>query len=203
MIVSIGANGLAKQIYPLIEDSKNLIFIDTTINKESEFNGHPIYNNLDFIKGELDKREIVEFFIGIGNPIHRKKFHNQLLEMGAYPINIQSKSAKVYSNSKLGVGNLILDFCLIEWDVVIGNGNLINAGAYIHHDSIIGDFNEIMPGAKILGKVQIGNMCRIGSNSVILPDIKICDDVIIGAGAIVTRDISESGTYIGIPAKKR
>ena len=80
--------------------------------------------------------------------------------------------------------------------------HLINCYSGIFHDTKIGDYNEIMPGAKLLGNVTIGNSCRIGTNSTILPNINICDNVVIGAGAVVTRDITEAGTYIGIPAKK-
>jgi acetyltransferase-like isoleucine patch superfamily enzyme len=46
----------------------------------------------------------------------------------------------------------------------------------------------------------IGNRVSIGSNVTILP-VKICDDVVIGAGAIVTKDITESGSYVGNPAR--
>jgi serine acetyltransferase len=32
--------------------------------------------------------------------------------------------------------------------------------------------------------------------------MSICDDVIIGAGAVVLSNITEKGTYVGIPAKR-
>lgn len=203
MIVSIGANGLAKQIYSLIEEHSELIFIDTTISKKTQFNGHPVYPDMVVIEDEIKRGNPVAFFVSIGNPIHRINFYNQLKKIGAYPADIIAESACISSNVKIGEGNIILGFSLIEWDVKLGDGNLINVGAYLHHDSSIGNFNEIMPGAKILGGVKIGNLCRIGTNASILPNISICDNVVVGAGAVVTRDIIDPGTYVGIPAKKR
>lgn len=50
-------------------------------------------------------------------------------------------------------------------------------------------------------ETHVGNRVSIGSNSTILP-VRIADDVVIGAGSVVTRDISESGTYVGNPARK-
>lgn len=47
----------------------------------------------------------------------------------------------------------------------------------------------------------VGNHVSIGTNATILP-VRICDHVVIGAGAVVTRDITESGTYVGNPARR-
>ena len=33
--------------------------------------------------------------------------------------------------------------------------------------------------------------------------IKIANDVVVGAGAVVLKNITESGVYIGVPAKKK
>ena len=41
-----------------------------------------------------------------------------------------------------------------------------------------------------------------GAGSTVIDHISICDNVMIGAGAVVVKDIMESGTYVGIPARK-
>lgn len=33
-------------------------------------------------------------------------------------------------------------------------------------------------------------------------NVRICEDVTVGAGAVVVGDITESGTYVGVPARK-
>lgn len=40
-----------------------------------------------------------------------------------------------------------------------------------------------------------------GANSVILGGVTIADDIIIGAGSVVTSDLTETGTYVGAPAR--
>ena len=70
------------------------------------------------------------------------------------------------------------------------------------HNVQIGDYTTIAPNAVILGFVNIERKCYIGANSSILPHITICEDVIIGAGTVVTKDITEPGTYVGIPARR-
>jgi acetyltransferase-like isoleucine patch superfamily enzyme len=49
---------------------------------------------------------------------------------------------------------------------------------------------------------EVGNRVSIGSNATILP-VRICDDVVIGAGAVVTKNITQSGVYVGNPARKQ
>jgi acetyltransferase-like isoleucine patch superfamily enzyme len=46
----------------------------------------------------------------------------------------------------------------------------------------------------------IGNNVSIGTNATIMP-VTICDRVVVGAGAVVTKDITESGVYVGNPAR--
>lgn len=52
------------------------------------------------------------------------------------------------------------------------------------------------------GEVVIGDNVYVGTNAIILPNVHITDHVIIGAGAVVTKDITESGVYVGVPAKQ-
>lgn len=49
---------------------------------------------------------------------------------------------------------------------------------------------------------KIGNGVSIGTNATILP-VSICDRVVVAAGAVVTKDITESGVYLGNPARLR
>lgn len=200
MQLVIGAGGLSKQALSALHLSNEtttseLVFFDNVDNKKV-FYSHRVINSLD----EIEKR--FTFSICLGNPKHREHFYNELIKLGGKPINVFDGHSLI-NDSEIGTGNLILGYTLLEPGSVIGNNNLINCYAAIFHDVVIGDHNEIMPGAKLLGCSKIGNRCRIGSNSTILPNIEICDDVVIGAGAVVTKSITEPGTYIGVPAKKK
>ena len=45
-------------------------------------------------------------------------------------------------------------------------------------------------------------MTHIGVGACVKNNINIAPNCTIGAGAVVVKDISESGTYIGVPARK-
>ena len=99
-------------------------------------------------------------------------------------------------------GVIICPGAIVTVNVTLGRHVHLNLNATVGHDSTIGDYTTVSPGAAVSGNVTIGKRCYIGTGAVIIEKINICDDVIIGAGAVVVKHITESGTYVGVPAKK-
>ena len=109
----------------------------------------------------------------------------------------------VFSDSvEFGVGGFIGAYSVLTTNIIIGEHCLLNRGVHIGHDCVIGDFFSAMPGAVVSGNVNIGNRVYLGNNSSIREKITICDDVIIGMNSAVVKNITEPGTYAGVPAKK-
>lgn len=108
-------------------------------------------------------------------------------------------------------GTIISDFVEIGSCVTIDRGTLSN--------TIIGKHSKIDNLVHIAHNVQIGENCTIIANSIIggstvigdhvwiAPSVtirdglNICSNVTIGLGSVVTKDITEAGTYFGIPAR--
>ena len=108
-------------------------------------------------------------------------------------VEIQSE-VTIGDRSKVQSHSFICSFVNIGIDCFIGHGVMF----------INDKFNEGGPARGDQSKYEqtiVGNNVSIGSNATILP-VKICDDVVIGAGSVVTKNISESGVYVGNPAKK-
>lgn len=83
--------------------------------------------------------------------------------------------------------------------IVIGNCT-IGENFTIHQNTTIGVRHRFDDSKGLIPK--IGSNVHLCSNAVILGDITITDNVTIGAGAIVLKDITEAGTYVGIPARR-
>ena len=105
-------------------------------------------------------------------------------------------------------------FVEIQNDVTIGERTRIQSHSFICSNVIIGADCFIGHGVMFINDkfidrklskdflpTKIGNKVYVGSNSSIMP-VTICDDVVIGAGSVVTKNITESGTYVGNPARK-
>jgi acetyltransferase-like isoleucine patch superfamily enzyme len=84
----------------------------------------------------------------------------------------------------------------------VGKGCIINTGATIDHDNLIEDYVHISPGVHLAGTVKVGKGSWLGIGSVVSNNVSITSRCKVGAGATVLRDLTETGTYIGIPARR-
>ena len=116
----------------------------------------------------------------------------------------------------IGDGSFVGPFVEIQKGVTIGKRCRIQSHSFICELVTIGDDCFISHGAMFIndpfvtggpaGKpdfwraTRLGNRVSVGTNATILP-VTICDQVVIGAGAVVTKDITESGIYVGNPAR--
>ena len=160
------------------------------INLE-EFNKLPELDELDYcIFGFLNPKKI-EFIDSIKPNL--RKFGN-LIHKTAYLSFSQSNG--------LSDGNYFGPHVTIAPHVKIEGMNFFNRNCSVGHDTEIGNFNHIGPGATVCGRCKIGYRNFIGAGSVIKDGIQIWNDITVGAGAVVTNDLTEAGTYVGVPAKK-
>jgi acetyltransferase-like isoleucine patch superfamily enzyme len=117
----------------------------------------------------------------------------------------------------LGDETFVGPFVEIQTGVQIGKRCRIQSHAFICELVTIGDDCFISHGAMFINDLfvaggpaggdrnlwrstKLGNQVSIGTNATILP-VAICDKVVIGAGSVVTKDITESGIYVGNPAR--
>jgi len=82
--------------------------------------------------------------------------------------------------------------------VTIGDECFISHGAMFINDPFVSGGPDANP--ESWRATRLGNRVSVGTNATILP-VTICDHVVIGAGAVVTKDITESGIYVGNPAR--
>ena len=105
-------------------------------------------------------------------------------------------------NIEMGEGSFIGASSILTTNIKLGKHALLNRGNHIGHDCIIGDYFSMMPNAVVGGNVTIGDNAYLGSCSNIKEKINITSNVLIGMNAAVVKDITESGTYVGVPTKK-
>ena len=204
-LIIIGAGGMGRTLYDIARESIGfgedfLIkgFIDDNIEALDEFENYPpILGRIsEYIPAEKD---VFTFSIGGDS---RRKCIESLIERGAEFINIIHKTARIGTNVKLGVGNIIAAFTTLGADCKVGDYNLIQSYTVIGHDAQIGDFNRIDTHVTCVGGIKIKNETTIHTSAVINHKVVVEDKAKVGACSFVIRKVKEGQTVFGVPAKK-
>jgi len=102
----------------------------------------------------------------------------------------------------VGQGTFIGANSIITTNVKLGDHCILNRGNHIGHDTVIKNYFSAMPGAIVSGNVIIHDLVYMGTNSSVKEKLSIHSLVTIGSNAAVVKNIEETGTYVGVPAKK-
>lgn len=205
-IVIIGAGGFGREVAWLIEDINrklnewNLLgFIDeNTKNHGKILNGFVVLGGLEWFSDNED----VYYVCAVGNPKTKKDIIERCSNLKIKAATLIHPSVIMSTKNDIGEGCIVCASNIITVNVYIGNHVIINLDCTIGHDAVIDDYCTILPSTNVSGNVTIGNGCEIGTGSAIIQGIIIASDSILGAGAVVINNINETGTYVGVPARK-
>lgn len=198
-LVIVGASGHGKVIADIAEKVgyTDIVFLDDNPAVKSCGN----YKVVGRCK-EASSYKNADFIVAIGNTKIRRKIQAEVTDMGLHIVSLVHPSAVIASNVKMGDGTVVMAGAVINPCTEIGRGCIINTCASVDHDCQIGDYVHVSIGAHVAGTVTIKENTWVGAGATISNNIEIGADCMIGAGAVVIADISEPGTYVGVPAKK-
>lgn len=138
--------------------------------------------------------------VAIGNPGSRRKIQESINESRL--ATLIHPRAVVGDDVEIGSGSVVMAGAVINPGSRIGKGVIVNTSSSIDHDCRVGDYAHLAVGAHLSGSVEVGDGSWIGAGAVVSNNLCICGGCIIGAGAVVVKDIGETGTYVGVPARK-
>ena len=140
--------------------------------------------------------------VAIGDNQERARIYDQLQNAGLNLTALVAHTAYVGHNANIHTGVFVGHAAHIGPLAEIGANTIINTRSVIEHDCKIGKHGHISVNTTIAGKCQIGDFVMIGAGATVIHNVKICSHVTIGANAVVVRDITEPGTYVGVPARR-
>ena len=192
-LIIIGASGHGKVVadIALLNGYRDIVFLDDI--KTGKCAGLPII-------GKCNEAPEGDVFVAIGDEAIRKYWMDYYKDR-KLPI-LSHPNATISKRATIGKGSVIMAGAVINPDSIIGNGCIINTCSSIDHECHLNDYVHVAVGAHLCGDICIGEGTWIGAGATIVNNINICSNCIIGAGAVVIKDITEAGTYVGIPVKK-
>ena len=195
-IIVIGAGGHGRVISDIILACGDEVagFIDDS--EDVKISGFKYLGNMSEIENYKDSL----FIIAIGNNEIRARIAQAYPHLNYY--TAIHPSAVISPTASIGAGTCVMPNATINSMAKIGKHCIINSGSVVEHDCEIGDFVHLSPRVSVGGIVSIGKMSHIGIGTSVVNEINICEKVIVGAGGAVNRDITEPGTYVGVPVHK-
>lgn len=128
--------------------------------------------------------------IAIGSDLHeRARLFNQFKLLKIPFINVIDKTVQMRSDTKIGVGNVLLGGVYLGPHVVIGDNCYIINNTSIQHHSIIGNHCYFSTSVALAGRVFVGDRVRFDTCSGAKANISVGENSLISAGCILTENI--------------
>lgn len=200
-LLIIGASGHGKVVADIalkMNQWQSVAFLDDDESVKSSMGIEVIGSSRDVFKYIED----YDFFVGIGNNAIREKIQEKFEAEGANIPTLIHPNAVIGEQVELASGTVVMAGAVINCCTKIGKGCIINTGATVDHDNTIEDYVHVAPGARLAGTVKVGRGTWLGIGSVVSNNVNITNTCRIGAGAVVIKDITESGTYVGVPSRR-
>lgn len=200
-IILLGAKGHAKVIIDMLHKQSQEVYDDIFLLDDNadligkSIMGHKILGPISDCVKYPDSR----FIISIGKNHVRKALAEK------YDLNYISvihPNAVIGEDVTIAKGTVVMAGAVINSGVTIGEHCIVNTGSTIDHDCRLASYVHLSPGVHLGGTVKIDSETWMGIGSCCKNNINVGERVIVGAGGIVVHDILESGTYVGVPAKK-
>jgi sugar O-acyltransferase (sialic acid O-acetyltransferase NeuD family) len=204
-IVVIGGGGHAKVLISVLKGTPWDVVGYTDPQDRGPLLGVPHLGDDPILAELLSTRGIQHAIIGLGKidvSSTRMRLQGQIESLGyAFPV-VVSPQAVVNESVQLGSGTVALDGVVITSGTVAGRCCILNTNSTIEHDCRLGDNVHVASGATVSGGVTVGDDSLIGAGATIVQSVTIGHGCLIGAGAVVVTDITEPGTYVGVPARR-
>lgn len=203
-IIGAGIYGSQVQHWAEISGMYDVIgYFDDYVNNGNMIKGKPVLGNISDSENFYNERMYDQLFIAIGYKHARFKQSLFLSLRDKIPFaTIVVSPTYIDITSKIGENVLICPGCILGENSIIDDNVKLSPNVNVSHDSHVGMGTYCSPSVSIAGCTTVGQCCFLGIGSTIVDGIQICDDVTIGAQTLVLRDITEEGTYIGVPARK-
>lgn len=197
LLCILGFGGHARSVadIALAAGIDDLVFVDANARPGENFAGFPALSSFE----QLPAGRTLAYFPALGDNVLRQ----QLVGDASLPFTtLISPTASIGRLSVVHVASLVAHHAHVGPSASIGRGAIINTGAIVEHESIVGDFSHVAVNATVGGRSRLGRRVLVAAGAVVINGMSVCDDVLIGAGATVVADITESGTYVGSPARR-
>lgn len=203
-LILLGGGGHCKSVIDVAESAGYNILgvLDRPEEVGKQVLNYKVIGTDDDIPYYVDKAEFIITVGQIKSSFIRRKVAERIEIAGGRLATIIAPDAYVSKYAIVGEGSIIMHRAFLGAEAKVGKNVIINTLTNLGHEVIVDDFCHLSTGVMVCGNVHIGKDVFIGSQSVVNQGVTIANNTIIGSLTCVNKSITESGTYVGSPAKR-
>ena len=207
-LIIVGAGDFGREVSWVVERInvqaatwELLGFVDDTPEKQGTvIDGYPVLGPISMLEAVTEEVWVV-CSIGTGRT-RRKVMERVLANKNLHPATLIDPAAIVGRNARVGEGCVVCAGTVLAISSRLEAHTIVNLNCTIGHDTVLDPFCTVHPGTNVSGKVHVGACTDIGTGTKIIQGLSVCSECTLGAGSVVVRNITEPGTYVGVPARR-
>jgi sugar O-acyltransferase (sialic acid O-acetyltransferase NeuD family) len=133
---------------------------------------------------------------------NREALFDRVKDMGYTVETYIHPDAKIYTESPLGEGSVVLANAVLEPHAKLGADTLVWCNTTLAHHSEVGDHCWIASGSVISGHAVVKNNVFLGVNATVVNKVIVGEFCIIGGGALITKSTKASSVHLARSAEE-
>ncbi len=162
--------------------------------------GYPVLGPVSWLEAVTDELYVV-CSIGTGR-VRKQVMERVLANPHLRPAALIDPAAIVGRNAQVGPGCVVCAGTVLAISSRLEAHTIVNLNCTVGHDTVLEPYCTVHPGSNLSGRVHVGACTDIGTGTKIIQGLAVCPGCTLGAGTVVVRDITEPGTYAGVPARR-
>lgn len=162
--------------------------------------GYPVLRPVSWLEAVTDELYVV-CSIGTGR-VRKQVMERVLANPHLRPAVLIDPAAIVGRNAQVGPGCVVCAGTVLAISSRLEAHTIVNLNCTVGHDTVLEPYCTVHPGSNLSGRVHVGACTDIGTGTKIIQGLAVCPGCTLGAGTVVVCDITEPGTYAGVPARR-
>lgn len=197
LILGFGGHARSVADVALAAGFSSLLFIDDNAREGENFLGHPVQRDFS---GPLP--EGWQCLPASGDNDRRRRQIEAIKETGWPLATLVSPTATLGAGASIGPGSFVAHHAHVGPMARIGIGAIINTGAAVEHECAVGDYVHVSVNATLAGRSRLGDFVFLCAGATVIDGVAVGSGITIGAGGVVIEGIEQTGTYVGVPARR-
>ncbi len=176
--------------------------VDTGFSSQQSASGYPTVNLSEVVP--IFAPETYRVMMAVGYADLNRGRENLFARLKGLGYRIETyihPDARVYTDTPIGEGSVILPGAVIEPHAQVGANTMVWSNVTLAHHSRVGDHCWVAAGTAVSGEAKVLRNTFLGVNCTIVNSITVGEFNVVGAGAMISRNTKPYSVHLARSAE--